>query len=138
MNRVGFTGSRRGMSDLQKKKVIKIINKLNPHIIHHGDCVGCDKEFNDICESIYKVIHPPKDESQRAFCEGDEILKEKPYLERNKDIVNCCDLMIATPFESNEILRSGTWSTIRYAIKENKNIIIVLPNGKVWLNQIKK
>ena len=50
----------------------------------------------------------------------------KPYLKRNEDIVNKCDVLIACPIDKNkEILRSGTWATIRKARKLNKTIYLL-------------
>jgi hypothetical protein len=59
------------------------------------------------------VIHPPDKKERRAFKEGDEIRKEKTYLQRNKDIVDETTLLVATP-KGDEVRRSGTWMTIRY------------------------
>ena len=52
------------------------------------------------------------------------------YLSRNKKIVEAATYMIAAP-ESEETLRSGTWSTIRYSIKLKKPLYIVMPDGSV-------
>jgi hypothetical protein len=60
----------------------------------------------------------------RSFCESTNILKPKPFLDRNKDIVNSCDILIACPENDIEVLRSGTWSTIRYAKKINKPVLL--------------
>ena len=52
-----------------------------------------------------------------------------PYTRaQHKQIVNVCDVLIAAP-SGPEKLRSGTWSTVRYARKLHKNITIVLPDG---------
>ena len=48
-----------------------------------------------------------------------------PYLERNKNIVNAVDFIIAAP-DGPEKVRSGTWSTVRYAKK-------VGTKGVVWM-----
>lgn len=50
-----------------------------------------------------------------------------PYLERNKHIVDNCEMMIACPKEPEHTVRSGTWSTIRYAWKTHRKITIVPP-----------
>lgn len=49
------------------------------------------------------------------------------YLERNKRIVDTVSLMIAAPKEYVHTVRSGTWSTIRYAWKTKRDIIIIPP-----------
>ena len=67
----------------------------------------------------------------RAFCKGDETRKQKDYLDRNHDIVDETELLIACPKEPEEITRSGTWATIRYARKKKKKLRIILPNGRM-------
>jgi predicted Rossmann fold nucleotide-binding protein DprA/Smf involved in DNA uptake len=44
-------------------------------------------------------------------------------LERNHLIVAACDVLNAAPLQDEEILRSGTWATIRYARKAGKTVI---------------
>ena len=97
---------------------------------HHGDCIGSDAEAHDIALSLgfYMVIHPPINESKRAFRTG-HILKRKSYLIRNRGIVDSTDRLLATPNEDYERLRSGTWSTIRYAKKCGKLVTIIFPDG---------
>jgi hypothetical protein len=128
---IGFTGTRNGMTDEQKKNVGEALVSMEPTEVHHGDCIGADAEFHDICLTLKKimniriVIHPPKDEKYRAFCEGaDEIWAKREYLDRNHDIVDCSDILIGAP-KGEETLRSGTWATIRYARKKNMTIIQV-------------
>lgn len=60
------------------------------------------------------------------------VLEPKPYLVRNKDIVNASEGMLAAP-RGPEELRSGTWSTIRYARKCRKKVLIMWPDGsETW------
>lgn len=138
--KVGFTGTQQGMTIEQKRKLAKLIDgyKNGKAIIqefHHGDCVGADEEADFIALSIMipRVVHPPIEEKKRAFCRGGDIIFRvtKPYLERNHDIVDETDCLIATPKEDVEQLRSGTWATIRYARKKHKPVFIILPNGKI-------
>jgi len=60
-----------------------------------------------------------------------KLCEAKPYLDRNQDIVDGADILIAAPNEDKEIVRSGTWSTVRYARKSKKKIILVLRSGEV-------
>lgn len=103
---------------------------LNPFRVHHGDCIGADAAMHIIARDYLNkvvVIHPPTDDAKRAFCKWDILLGAKPYLDRNHDIVDRSEVMIACPGEHNEVLRSGTWATIRYARKLKKPIIIIKP-----------
>lgn len=138
MKRIGFTGTQRGMTSSQAGYLNMDIRSLvNGEMIefHHGDCVGADAQAHDIVRDIpadfYIVIHPPEFRAKRAFCKGDEILDELPYLTRNKYIVEQTELLYACPGESEEVIRSGTWSTIRYARKLSVPITIIYPDGRV-------
>lgn len=125
---VGFTGTKRGMSPLQARLLKETLEHLKPTEFHHGDCVGADVQAHDIAYelSIPIIIHPPADESGRAWCDGwIELHARKPYLQRNHDIVDVCDILIATPQPGGERLRSGTWATIRYAMKVGKELKIL-------------
>lgn len=132
--KVGFTGTQKGMTDLQLLEFGKLITKLMPSEFHHGDCIGADTQAHK-CFDGKKIIHPPFDTIKRAFNKG-ETRPIKPYLVRNKNIVNEITILIATPNSMCEELRSGTWSTIRYARKQNKKIYIIFPNGKIKIEQI--
>jgi len=137
---IGFTGTQKGMTDFQKKEVATILLFHKPFFIrgdksknfqaHHGDCIGADAEFEKLAKEYgFKTYaHPALDTgSKRAYCKSDVILPAKPALERNKDIVNKVNIMIATPKENHEVLRSGTWATIRYAKKSGNIIHVIYP-----------
>lgn len=133
---LGFTGTSAGMSAYQRLALLKILEQGDVGEFHHGDCVGADAEAHDIADSmdISIVIHPPTDTRHRAYKtpKGDDWgdmmwLPPKPYLERNHDIVDACDKLIAAPKEDTEQLRSGTWATVRYARKVGKPVVILLP-----------
>jgi hypothetical protein len=128
---LGFSGSRDGMTYAQVITVFRLLGELKPEKVHHGDCVGADHDFHSIATYLDIPIkgHPPTDSKLRAFCPFKEAAEEKGYLDRNKDIVNESDLLLATPKEASEQWRGGTWSTIRYAKKNKKSVIIVWPNG---------
>ena len=137
---VGFTGTKEGMTTLQHEAFSTWVDiKLSgrPITFHHGDCVGADKEadteFRKFCGGM--DIHPPKNPRFRAFCNRIEtniptiVYEEKDYLYRNHDIVKACRFMIGCPKEMKEIIRSGTWATIRYAKKMGKPVVVFFPDG---------
>ena len=137
----GFTGTRKGMTGKQRESFRALSVQLGFSKLHHGDCVGGDENAHKIVRKITGVkiiIHPPTYQKYRAFCRGDVILNQRPYLDRNKDIVDHSDFLIATPGEFKERLRSGTWSTVRYARKKNKPIYIILPNGEIKKENVEK
>ena len=126
--KIGFTGTQKGMTPVQKAEVAFLITGENE--FHHGDCVGADEQAHHIAEirKVPIVKHPSTNGKKRAFCKGGKEVKPKPYLVRNRDIVNATDELVAAP-SGPEVLRSGTWSTVRYALKQEKLVHIVMPDG---------
>lgn len=136
---VGFTGTQRGMTEAQWAsywRVIYAIARDNNHVcsFHQGDCIGADAQAAHGAKSLlYRIIgHPPDNDSKRAFFHADEWRAPLPYLDRNKAIVRSSEKMIATPGETQEQLRSGTWSTIRFARRISKPLSIIYPDGTVF------
>lgn len=133
--KVGFTGTQHGMTHEQQVKFVTTFNGLlKLQELHHGDCVGADHQAHRqaIMCGIRVVIHPPDSVAKRALCRGySEIRPPLPYLERNHNIVNETELLIATPGTMIEVPRSGTWATVRYARKLRRKIIIIWPNGRI-------
>ena len=150
MLRIGFTGTRNGCTEKQKETFGRLIREFaseNSEMeFHHGDCIGSDADTHDLIKSYNKTRstgnpmifpqirifgHPPFNPKARAFKECDFLLPEKDYIDRNHDIVNTCHILIATPKGYVEELRSGTWATIRYAIKTDKPVWIIFPDGNI-------
>ena len=127
--KIGFTGTQDGMSQHQKEQFVLIMQELLPIEFHHGDCIGADAEAHDIVREFFPdvkiTIHPPLNKNKRAFRVGDVQKDLLSYLDRNKMIVDETNLLIATPKGNKEVLRSGTWSTVRYARKKEKFLIIL-------------
>ncbi len=121
---MGFTGTREGMSQHQKEQFVLEFDNLNATEFHHGDCVGADGEAHDIVREFFpdvKIIcHPPKSNNKRAWKKCDECRSPLPYLVRDYNIVEEIDFLIGAPKHDTEILRSGTWTTIRYSTKVGK------------------
>ncbi len=134
---VGFTGTQRGTTPWQRTKLAELLRELGATDFHHGDCVGADAEAHAIAVGLGCRIHlhPPTDPSKRAFCvmrpNVDVTHRSRAYPDRNQDIVDETVILIATPGESKEKLRSGTWSTVRKARRRRRPITIILPNGGV-------
>jgi hypothetical protein len=137
--KIGFTGTRTGMNSKQRADVSALLKGLVPFEAHHGCCVGADADFHRLVVDLGcdVVGHPPTNTSSmmsdRLIYEGARAnqyreLPAKPYLDRNHDIVDACDLLIATPATRVEKLRSGTWATIRYARRCGKKLAIIFPS----------
>lgn len=129
--KIGFTGTHQGMTLVQKKSVTKILKNISVILeVHHGDCIGADEDFHNICVylNIPIIIHPPIKDKARAFCKNYYQIREpKDYIVRNHDIVDETDLLIACPKGFKEELRSGTWTTVRYARKVKRRELIIYP-----------
>jgi hypothetical protein len=123
--KIGFTGNRYGLRPDQKTQIEDLLDKYDHITVSHGDCVGSDTDFHLLCieykythpeKTVTVHIYPPDNPRLRGFNKGDVVMPEKPYLDRNMDIIKNCDLLIACPVDKNkEEQRSGTWSTIRQA-----------------------
>lgn len=128
--RIGFTGTRQGMTPFQLGQVAELFSKTENLVLHHGDCIGADAQAHErarFYNAVRVVIHPPTNPKQRAFCLGDELRKKYPYLIRNMHIVDETELLIATPSGPEVFRGSGTWQAIRYARKIGRRLIIIDP-----------
>jgi hypothetical protein len=134
MTKIGFTGTQDGMTDLQKSALRDLLDGGSGEF-HHGDCIGADSEAHDIAIlcGYTVVLHPPETPAKRAWRDVPQHLKraQKPYLVRNKDIVTETASLIAAPADPVEELRSGTWSTVRFARLRGKPVFLILPDGTV-------
>lgn len=136
---VGFTGTREGMTIKQLVRISQKLAELQKSGFSrakHGVCIGADEDFHVLAKAIgfYAIGHPGVNKfgkcPTRADVVCDEMLPEKPFLVRDKDIVDGSKIMLATP-KGPEELRSGTWATVRYARKQKKPLMIVYPDGRV-------
>ena len=138
--RLGFTGTRRGMTPAQRRAAWELLRFLAPAEAHHGDCVGADADFHQLAASVgtpLVVIHPPASEALRAFCgvvRGiDQVVMREPRapLDRNRVIVAETTHLLACPATADEELRSGTWATIRAAHRLARPTLILAPDGRI-------
>jgi len=130
--KIGFTGTRQGMTEAQAATFKEIIYSLNVAEFHHGDCIGADMDAHNIVSGYCDIIiHPPINPKYRAFCKANKLLSEKEYKIRNCDIINNSDIVIGIPCKEYEVIRSGTWHALRYARKIKKPIIIIWPAGNI-------
>jgi len=55
-----------------------------------------------------------------------------PLRDRNKKMIDDCEILVGIPQIFNEYEDSPAWKTIRYAMQNKKEVYIVSPNGYVW------
>lgn len=141
MLKIGFTGTRK-IKQVTPEHMCSLENFFYwfaPDEIefHYGDCVGADEESFKAArgQGFRTVGHPPINEKFRAFTKPDEMRETKEYIDRNHDIVNETEILIAMSGTITEVLRSGTWATVRYARDNTKDIHILWPDGMVTVEQ---
>lgn len=123
------------MSEQQFDKFVETLDRLRVFEFHHGDCVGSDETAHQWIMESYQdpasilVVHPPDNPELRAFCQGGTILRPKPRLPRNRDIVEACSILIATPRPWSR----GTRYTIEYAQRMKRATVVIEGDGSaVW------
>ena len=131
---LGITGTRKGMTEKQFNCIKNMIKEDSTVThFHHGDCQGVDVQvailFEHYRPDVWIISHPSNGPT-RAHGPADETMKPKDYLVRDQDNVNASDYLWAAP-NGAEIVRSGTWATVRMARKKGIPITIVMPNGEV-------
>lgn len=138
LTKIGVTATQQGLNQKQWKIANNLLRGID--VLHHGDCVGGDYDLHVVTRQVSPgakiVIHPPLDDKKRAWCVGDELLTPDGYRERNDAIVWMSNRLIAFPSSMVEILRSGTWMTVRLARKARARghsiqTLIVFPDGRV-------
>lgn len=131
---LGFTGTQDGMTRWQSQAVFDEMMSMNLASAHHGCCVGADEEFDAMLAYADKSVtvygHPPLNQTKMALCQCDIFLEPRDYLDRNRDIVDVTNFLIAAP-KGPEETRSGTWSTVRYARRKGRPITIVMPDATI-------
>lgn len=130
--RVGCTGTQTGGNTHQLMVTRQTLSDLytSGSEFHHGDCVGVDVQLATMAQEIgyTTVSHPPSNPKRRAFHESDQILIPAPYMKRNQDVVDAVEVLIAVPKETREVVRSGTWSTVRRGRrKTGLRLILITP-----------
>jgi hypothetical protein len=135
--RLGFSGTRHGMTSQQMQIVNDILNHFYVSGVeqefHAGMCEGSDEESTQLADSIgyHTIGHPSSMHVPRGEFYDTE-LAAKPPLDRNKDIVDIVDYMIFTP-KSMTMPRSlrgqGTWWTIKYTEGLKKPRVIIYQDG---------
>lgn len=135
MIKIGFTGTREGITECQQEETRKVLDMFLHHGLTgvHGGCVGADAEFHAICKSmdIRTEVWPgypvgnPSGTKFRAELEADETHEPMEFLARNRKIVGVSAWLIACPKDDSG--KGGTWYTIRYARKQGRIVTVIQP-----------
>lgn len=141
--RIGFTGTRNGMTKQQKEVIEDLLLKCQAvsseqGVAIDGVCVGSDTDFNKLAkEALYHTkgypghsMKNPTDLTFRGDGEYDELEESDTHFARNRRIVNDTNVLFATPYSNNLDGPGGTNFTISYARKRNKPVYVVYPDGE--------
>ena len=131
--KVSFTGTRIGMSKTQERLFTEFLTKYKDEIelFAHGSCCGCDEEAHDLVKKIlgngvFITVFPSTSKTRKILSGANYVATPKIPMDRNIDIVKAgSDLLIACPRSDKEILRSGTWATVRIARKLKIPVVIL-------------
>jgi hypothetical protein len=136
--RIGFTGTRHGMTASQLDCVRELLHRLRPTVVRHGNCVGADSQFHRVALAMGIPVeaHPANNVgfTLRATLPGASVVHPaRTARERNTDIVEQSDILIATPGVQGNVQRahSGTWMTIRIAAARQHPCYLVTPEGEL-------
>lgn len=133
---LGMTATR---NELTGKQALWLRDQIDlATCLHHGACVGGDQAGHLLAvdRDLIIFVHPPLNERlmiPKHLLVGRAttyILPAKDYHPRNHDIIDDSWRLIALP-DGPERVHSGTWSTVRYAIKRHKPVLICHPDGRI-------
>lgn len=148
---VAFTGNRTKMNIAQRRAFRKLLERWQPTglTFRHGCCSGADRMahlevirrwapdyamgmqlFPSNAEQYEWGFNELKDSPE---AEGMTMLLfpiEAPLL-RNRRMVRGANHLVAAPRGFYEVMRSGTWATIRYAREMGVPRTIILPDGRL-------
>lgn len=138
--RVGFTGTRQGMTAEQIGTFRQLILDLAPTEFHHGDCQGADDDAALIVDALRaagrlkcKIVrHPPLDKTHQAHNDKhDEDRPPKTHFARNRCIVDQTQVLVVVPRDSERKSQGGTWYTYDYAARGYTPRFIIWPGGEL-------
>jgi hypothetical protein len=104
---VGFTGTRDGMTSQQRLSLLNWVRECRPDgcgmgyvdEFHHGCCVGADAQSLQVLMFMPRVLtvvgHPPDNKSMISSVAVEKccrLEKPRPYLDRNRDIVDASEI----------------------------------------------
>jgi len=136
--KLGFSGTRHGMTQRQRNVFTNYIKRERPTILDHGGCIGGDAQAHAITRYVLRLaclvnVWPTDGEWCARIPESEGVVVHDPMppLDRNRVIVNRVDVMFIAPLTAFEQIRSGTWATYRYARTVGRQVIVCTPEGEL-------
>lgn len=131
---LSFTGTQRGLDPSQLEAVAGVLAS-GVELLVHGGCIGADDEADQLAAElgIDRLVFPSTRLDKRV---ADEVLRDRKGsrvtireamepLKRNRLIVKYGQKLVACPYEREEVVRSGTWATVRYAQRIGRGVVIL-------------
>lgn len=137
---LAFTGTRKGMTDAQKRTVKQLLQAIDPKVVDHGCCEGADRDFHLLCEMHTdahvhgwpSVLHQQYEWAMENIHTFYTVHQPMQPLARNQKMRERAKIVIACPKEDTEPSAQragGTWSMIRQTRKDLILLFIVWPDG---------
>lgn len=139
---VAVTGTERGGTTAQLRLARAILFAWSPTVLIHGGCIGVDDELDQLaCElSIRREVFPAQVDYKKRVPEhlllgrkhsSVVIHPVQPPLVRNRIMVRRASRALALPGEAREVVRSGTWATVRFArtLLPREYVVVIAPDG---------
>ena len=136
---LAVTGTREGWTDAQRETFERILRTVKIGTFRHGSCKGVDVQAAEWVRffqpSARIVYHPGPDGNDCRVDSGvdDEVLPGSTHFARNRCMVEQSDGLIAFPLTVQPLDFGGTWYTICHAVKRDKPLWIVWPDGSRFL-----
>lgn len=135
---VGFTGTREGCTPAQGGALARLVRDWEDMTeFHHGAAFGADTEavthvaYYQPGAAIHARPCDIKGASSYAALSASQVTHPaRRPLDRNGDIVAACAALVVCP-AGPEVMRSGTWATVRRARKARRRMVFVWPDGSV-------
>ena len=132
---LGYTGTQLGMNRMQLAAVeawcAELALQHDEIVAHHGMCVGGDEQFHHIARRLgFQIVGWPCDltDKQAQLTVDQRMPVTRPLIRNRRMVVHLTELL-AAPAQRSEVLRSGTWATVRAAYRAAVPVTIVYPDG---------
>ena len=122
--KVGFTGTRRGMTQVQLDQlafVLGIVGIPSGQEFHYGTHESVRLLADEQARNLAVLL---------GFTPVPHHARRGEELQRDRDMVGLVDLLVAAPLTDREEVRSGTWATVRYARQRCIPVVMLSRGGR--------
>jgi hypothetical protein len=128
----------------QLERGVELLRFVAPTTLNHGVCTGADEALAlAACDVTWEssdgpvIVGFPANDVPEWFrsktAPSDFLQPAAPALQRNQAMVDVSDVVLALPSVMDASAKSGTWSTIRKALKADLPLVLVVgPDGTLW------